>query len=556
MVAIITACTVSMQNSPATGSEASSNYHNASPTKIEFPVSEQDDASLISLECFTPPRQFEGLESVKKGYMDVTGQLVIPICFDTAFPFSDGLALVGISEFSSDSAHFGFYGVITPEETFSIPPVIDGTQRAGKRAFSEGLLPLKKEKDGKIGYIDKRGEFVIEPQFVQAASFHEGLAAVCVAEAACGYIDRAGSIVVEPRFKSASDFFEGVALVSIPGPGNFEETANLEIIDYLYGLIDRQGNFLLEPEVHAVGGVSMDNQTSNGLRLTAFSPEGLLPVRVSTTDTNFPIQGIDARDPIDGEGGILGHGKWGYARKTGDYAIKPQFFDATLFINGRAMVQLPTVDSDYPAELKGQYVEIDTEGNITYVYGDPTDNLDLIILIRECSSSYSVCGVEGRRLAALVPNIKLLSPFFNGLAVAHIENKSNTRMPEKLGYINAQGTFVIEPQFDEAMPFNEAGVAVVQLYEYENNSRKVRWGLIDCAGQYLIGPQERKIKILSNGLIALQDNSEQDRNTYFLTPGSLSVLPYRFAGSLDDSEGADPTGLIRVTGPVPEDFHL
>jgi hypothetical protein len=42
--------------------------------------------------------------------------------------------------------------------------------------FSEGLLPIKTDK--LIGYIDTRGELVIEYQFDNAFDFHDGLACV------------------------------------------------------------------------------------------------------------------------------------------------------------------------------------------------------------------------------------------------------------------------------------------------------------------------------------------------------------------------------------------
>jgi len=51
--------------------------------------------------------------------------------------------------------------------------------------------------DGKLGYIDKTGQIVINPQFDWASSFFEGLARVWIGGKS-GYIDKAGEYVWEP----------------------------------------------------------------------------------------------------------------------------------------------------------------------------------------------------------------------------------------------------------------------------------------------------------------------------------------------------------------------
>src|SRR5262249_18126592 len=79
----------------------------------------------------------------------------------------------------------------------------------------EGLVPAMKNK--KWGYLDTKGQFVIEPQFEEAHSFSEGLAAVLVGEK-WGFIDHSGRVVISPRYDIGYDrrhhgFSEGLALV-------------------------------------------------------------------------------------------------------------------------------------------------------------------------------------------------------------------------------------------------------------------------------------------------------------------------------------------------------
>jgi hypothetical protein len=66
---------------------------------------------------------------------------------------------------------------------------------------------------GKFGYIDKSGSFVIEPQFLKAKSFSEGLAAA-EKDKKWGFIDTSGNWSIEPDYDKVKYFNSGYALVS------------------------------------------------------------------------------------------------------------------------------------------------------------------------------------------------------------------------------------------------------------------------------------------------------------------------------------------------------
>jgi hypothetical protein len=53
----------------------------------------------------------------------------------------------------------------------------------------EGIAGVTK--DGKFGYIDTTGKYVIAPKFKKGFAFRDGIAQVCDAEV-CGYITRKG----------------------------------------------------------------------------------------------------------------------------------------------------------------------------------------------------------------------------------------------------------------------------------------------------------------------------------------------------------------------------
>lgn len=197
----------------------------------------------------------EGLAAVSLdfgwGYIDKTGNWAIEPKFAGARPFSDGLALVGVPlngkvSFPPGPEDHVFIDktgkiVVDPKAdilngTFSegvgtvqlitnkgvnavlidkTAKIIIGVQEIETDGFSEGLVPAKQ--NGKWGYLDARGNFVIEPQFKQAHQFSEGLAAVQIGEK-WGFIDHSGHVVIAPRYEAGYDrrhnnFSEGVALV-------------------------------------------------------------------------------------------------------------------------------------------------------------------------------------------------------------------------------------------------------------------------------------------------------------------------------------------------------
>lgn len=102
-----------------------------------------------------------------------------------------------------------------------------------KGTLSNGPL-FPAVKDGKYGFIDVHGQFVIPPSFTDAQAFSEGLAAVYVGGESYlkrsmsdgdpyisyeggkwGYIDRTGALAIPPQFGSAYPFSEGFALVTL-----------------------------------------------------------------------------------------------------------------------------------------------------------------------------------------------------------------------------------------------------------------------------------------------------------------------------------------------------
>jgi hypothetical protein len=141
----------------------------------------------------------------KTGFQDGTGKIVIPIQFEEAGYFSEGLAPVEIGR---------KWGFIDKTGKTVIPP-----QYQYARSFSEGLAAVSifsSRHWGMWGFIDKKGKMVIPAQFDFAGNFSEGRAWVSL-DNKYGAIDREGMLVIPPRYDDVDDFYQGVASVTREG---------------------------------------------------------------------------------------------------------------------------------------------------------------------------------------------------------------------------------------------------------------------------------------------------------------------------------------------------
>lgn len=292
------------------------------------------------------------------------------------------------------------------------------------------------------GYIDKAGEWVLPPRansvgswqrneqgrwvfvrrhaaFTRAYPFSDGLARVRDQETELwGFIDNQGQWVIEPRFEHIEGFGMGLAALRDAATG-------------LNGFIDRSGAWAIEPQWrHGVGPFA----------------EHVAPAYSDSEE----------------------HGGCGYINQSGGWAIEPQYRACHTFYNGLAVV--------YGENNLYGYINVDNDLVIETQFERAmpfSDGLARVMLDDEHRAVIDrygqfVIGPEHGRAGDL-------SAFANGLAA----KKSGGLW----GYIDKSGGWAIEPRFDWAGAFSE-GLAVVRSAE---GNKKV--GFIDVAGEWVIEPQ-------------------------------------------------------------------
>lgn len=299
------------------------------------------------------------------------------------------------------------------------------------KGFSDGLAKITV--DGKAGFIDPRGNVVIEPRLKDAGQFSGGLAPFEANNGKWGFLDTAGATKIKPQFDWAFSFCEDRALVQI---GQF------------WGYVDKTGAIVI-PAIYEDA-----DSFSEGLASISFYDGSPVPA--------------------------LPNGRWQYRfiDKEGKIAISKTFDGvARGFDEGMALVSR---DIGYNKGVVAESYFIDKTGKELWVLDSGfvswfSDDAIVIATGKDENGHdlYSYLDRDGKRLTDRT--FSYLSGFFEGLSVARVG------WTDDMGFIDRSGKFVIQPKFDWVNPFSEGLAGAKMQYE--------KWGFIDKSGKWVIEPQ-------------------------------------------------------------------
>ena len=178
----------------------------------------------------------EGLALVQNfglhGFIDIDGKETIPLEYDEANHFSEGLAIVSEGLDGLDKTRK--WGCIDKTGKMVIPFELEYESFG---YFSEGIAVVKK--DGKWGCIDKTGKVVVPVKYDKVLRFNGGWSAVRK-DGKWGCIDKSGKVVVplDLGYDSVNCFSEGMSVVKKNGK---------------YGCIDESGKVVIPMEYDSIG---------------------------------------------------------------------------------------------------------------------------------------------------------------------------------------------------------------------------------------------------------------------------------------------------------------
>ncbi|MCM1989833.1 WG repeat-containing protein [Oceanirhabdus seepicola] len=262
-----------------------------------------NDNSSISntnLGYFNNNRAFAGTDFTY-GIIDKEGNWIVEPSFFSIDQFSDGLAYV--SYYENDQRKKGYV-----DTNGNIAFIFsDDNNYELILGFSEGLA-TKANSKGKIGYINKKGEWVIEAIYEDSGSFHEGLASATLNDKV-GFIDKKGSWVIKPNFSLSSHFSEGLAAVELDGKE---------------GMINTSGNWVIQPKYHFLGDcIEGMIEVWTGDKSGYLNKDGKVIVKPKYDET-YPFS--------NGLSVVILNEKYGYIDKNGNEVVKPVFEDALNFV--------------------------------------------------------------------------------------------------------------------------------------------------------------------------------------------------------------------------------
>jgi WG containing repeat len=325
----------------------------------------------------------------KWGFIDRTGKIVIPLQFDSANDFHEGLALVtakGKELFIDTGGHV----TITPQ--FDL--VHDFSEGLAAVNIGETRIPNLGliSNPGKWGYIDKTGKLVIPLKFTHAEDFSEGLAAVRDGDRG-GFIDHRGRFGFDVPLDVTLGFHEGVAGVLFKGSVTY---------------VDRSGKKISTP-------------VDYGPKSNSFS-EGLVPVSIK--------------------------GQWGFMDKSGKMAIQPKFEDAENFTEGLAPVKVRSAETVWcPADAAGNragstmmygYIEKTGRMVVAAVFNSAAPFSEGLAAVSKCDQSYFI-DKTGRTVIS--GGFTYASSFSGGLA--RVETLTRSGLIE--GYVDKDGRKIWPP---------------------------------------------------------------------------------------------------------------
>lgn len=166
---------------------------------------------FVNIHAQSTPEVF--WEDELAGLWDPGGKVIIKPAYAQIEDFSEGLAAFNLGgeweeEMFGPVLGGGKWGFINTSGKLVIP-----VQYEEVGGFHEGVASVKVGE--KYFFINKSGKKAFDKAFFAVGDFSEGLACAAAGEGKWGYIDRTGKWIISPRFQWASAFENGQAEVKL-----------------------------------------------------------------------------------------------------------------------------------------------------------------------------------------------------------------------------------------------------------------------------------------------------------------------------------------------------
>ena len=420
------------------------------------------------------------------GFVDPNGQIVVSPGYYRAGAFSEGLAPV---------ANPLKYGYIDPSGRVVIDHLFDGA-----KSFRDGVAPVKIGK--KWTYIRQDASPLSSTTFDEAEPFSEGFALVGVVRTnfydrhfggysgtrmAYGFIDQTGQVVIQPKFLSAASFSDGLSRVSIPEGDWFGESE-----DYIF--IDKQERRVsprLEYALPFQDGLAL--AMSKRHKLGFINTDGDFVIHFETEDRVYP-----------GHTSPVIWTRYGFIDTNGVQVIPPRYSRARPFSDGLAFVD------------KGKRGFINKKGEQVITLAGSMLPLDFseglaAVEVYDSQKKERLCGYIDRN-----GDFVIAPQFYGGrhfsqnrAAVKIVDSFGNS-----WGYIDRAGTVRIPAQFRAGGVFaNDVALVEYSQTSASGVGEEIHYRFIDRAGHTVLNPSQASFTVeYPSGYPPLSDDYRWSEN--------------------------------------------
>jgi len=342
--------------------------------------------------------------------------------------------------------------------------------------------------NGKIGFIDSGGIVAIEPIFLVAGEFSEGLANARV-NGTYGYINEIGKFIIQPQFDYATPFNEGLAIVYKGGQPFFINTNGQKAFECNFSAVGQfqNGRAIVKTSSNKFGII---NKQGKLFIDTAYS-------RISTFIGGLAVvQGEHHHPYTDREKGIKKKYEVGVIDTLGNFVIPyGKFEEIGDFEDGYFKAEIPAEPWDTIGGYTAKTAIIDRRGKIIiskdhknhcYINGNLHCGLAKMYLYRywipEDKGVISTSEKSYQGYMNLKGDI-----FINDTTYESVEDFSDNRAFVEdndwhYSIINRQGKVIAKNSFNRILGSGfQNGVAFVAVDS--------KWGLIDTNANFIIKPQ-------------------------------------------------------------------
>jgi len=323
--------------------------------------------------------------------------------------------------------------------------------------FSDGLVPAKDSKTNKWGYLNKRGEWTIQPKVDKASGFSCGRALVKIGRQTF-VINTSGKTVFTCEWR-------------IP---NFQTRFSCGMLRIIQN--EKQGFVNLQGQVSIAAEYNKAEDFSDGFSaVTQNGKSGFIDIKGNVV---IPLEWEHVKSFQNGLAAVKKEGKWGFIDKLGKLVIPLKFHHIEDYKHGLAIVReskrtqyaVINYKGENLASIEWNIVRIVGEDRIIFQHGSPETNNHL----------WGLANSKGKILVDA--KWGRVSTFNSGLAVAVLSsNTSGARYGSlewwgKTGFIDRDGVAKIPYKFDYANGFHE-GLAPAKQGD--------KFGYINSSGNFV-----------------------------------------------------------------------